>query len=141
MLTTPNYGVNNNNLLERVADFLLAMAKICIKDLEANTCALMRAARCLRPCTFLPVACWLVGLANLIASHCQFRILLQHQHLPDHGWSNLQIQSVLLLLATLDTNNKNNSTNSNVGADSSCNTFWVGVGECKGQCFSILVAN
>jgi O-phospho-L-seryl-tRNASec:L-selenocysteinyl-tRNA synthase len=77
-----------------------------------------------------------VGISNLIASNKQFKSLLIHKRLPDAGWSDIQIQNLLLLLATLDTNNKSLAT----GGDDSGDSRWCGVGEREGRVYSSLVA-
>jgi O-phospho-L-seryl-tRNASec:L-selenocysteinyl-tRNA synthase len=85
-----------------------------------------------------------VGLSNLVASQRQFRSLFLHRRLPDHGWSDVQIQSLLFLLSTLDTNNKTLATGGGgAGEDASerdNNTRWCGVGEREGRVFSSLVS-
>ena len=53
-----------------------------------------------------------VGLTNLIASTKQYKSLFIHRRLPDSGWSDVQIQSLLFLFLTLDTNNKTLPANS-----------------------------
>lgn len=70
-----------------------------------------------------------VGLSNLIASNKQFKSLFVNRRLPDDGWSDVQIQSVLYLLSTLDTNNKGGG-----------GQRWCGVGEREGRVYSSLVA-
>jgi O-phospho-L-seryl-tRNASec:L-selenocysteinyl-tRNA synthase len=77
-----------------------------------------------------------VGISNLIASNKQFRSLLINRRLPEAGWSDVQIQGLLFLLATLDTNNKSLAT----GGDSTEDSRWCGVGEREGRVFSSLVA-
>jgi O-phospho-L-seryl-tRNASec:L-selenocysteinyl-tRNA synthase len=74
-----------------------------------------------------------VGLANVWSTHRQFRSL--HKRLPDVGWSEFDVQLLLSLLATLDTNVKeavccmqNNTNNSKVR--------WCGVGEREGRVYS-----
>ena len=76
-----------------------------------------------------------VGFANLIASQKQFKTLFVNRRLPDFGWSDVQIQSFLYLLSTLDTNNKSSSSRSG-GSER-----WCGVGEREGRVYSSLVAN
>jgi O-phospho-L-seryl-tRNASec:L-selenocysteinyl-tRNA synthase len=77
-----------------------------------------------------------VGFSNLIASNKQFKSLFVNRRLPDEGWSDVQIQSFLFLLSTLDTNNK---LVVNDGETSS--TRWCGVGEREGRVYSSLVAH
>ena len=94
-----------------------------------------------------------VGLANWMASNKQIHSLLIHRRLPDYGWSDLDIQTFLLMLATLDTNtkqsfvvhNNNYSNNSNINSNSNksnnaTTTRWCGVGEREGRVYSALVA-
>jgi len=69
-----------------------------------------------------------VGIANLIASNNQYKTLFVNRRLPDQGWSDVQIQSFIFMLATLDTNNKG------------MNGRWCGVGEREGRVYSSLVA-
>lgn len=75
-----------------------------------------------------------VGVSNLLSHHKDVRSLLVNRRLPDVGWTDHQIQNLLYLLSTLDTNNK--STTSNINN----NTKWCGVGEREGRVFSSLVA-
>lgn len=78
-----------------------------------------------------------VGLSNLIAGNKQFRSLFVNRRLPDAGWSDVQIQTFLFLLSTLDTNNK-----SLVGSDgASDESRWCGVGEREGRVYSALVSH
>lgn len=79
-----------------------------------------------------------VGISNLIASNKQFKSLLIHKRLPDKGWSDIQIQSLLLLFATLDTNNKSLATGGD--DDDACDSRWCGVGEREGRVYSSLVS-
>ena len=85
-----------------------------------------------------------VGLSNLIASQKQYKSLFIHKRLPDHGWSDIQIQSLLFMLSTLDTNNKTLATGGSGGDASSSenanDTRWCGVGEREGRVFSSLVS-
>jgi len=71
-----------------------------------------------------------VGLSNLISSNKSYRSLFINRRLPDVGWSDVQIQSFLYLLSTLDTNNKGDE-----------GQRWCGVGEREGRVFSSLVSN
>ena len=85
-----------------------------------------------------------VGVSNLIASNKQYRSLFINRRLPDHGWSDIQIQNLLFLFSILDTNNKtlatggvdDNSSNNSEGVE----TRWCGVGEREGRVYSSLVA-
>jgi hypothetical protein len=78
-----------------------------------------------------------VGLTNLIASTKQYNSLFVHKRLPEYGWSDVQIQSLLFLFSTLDTNNKTLATCGNNEED---DTRWCGVGEREGRVFSSLVS-
>ena len=77
-----------------------------------------------------------VGASNLIASNKQIASLFANRRLPENGWSDVQIQQLLFLLSTLDTNNKNPTCSS---SDSS-EVRWTGVGEREGRVYSSLVA-
>jgi O-phospho-L-seryl-tRNASec:L-selenocysteinyl-tRNA synthase len=87
-----------------------------------------------------------VGLANLIASNKDYRTLFVNRRLPNHGWSDIQIQHLLYTLAQLDTNQKKTvqataaatSTSSSASVSSS---RWCGVGEREGRVYSNLVAS
>ena len=79
-----------------------------------------------------------VGLTNLIASTKQYKSLFIHRRLPDCAWSDVQIQSLLFLFSTLDTNNKILATGGTNGADK--DSRWCGVGEREGRVYSSLVA-
>jgi O-phospho-L-seryl-tRNASec:L-selenocysteinyl-tRNA synthase len=78
-----------------------------------------------------------VGISNLIASNKQVRSLFVNRRLPDTGWTDVQIQSLLFLLSTLDTNNKSLATHGDAEEESR----WCGVGEREGRVFSSLVAH
>eukprot|EP00537_Pseudo-nitzschia_pungens_P006000 CAMPEP_0172362874 /NCGR_PEP_ID=MMETSP1060-20121228/6383_1 /TAXON_ID=37318 /ORGANISM="Pseudo-nitzschia pungens, Strain cf. cingulata" /LENGTH=511 /DNA_ID=CAMNT_0013085481 /DNA_START=37 /DNA_END=1569 /DNA_ORIENTATION=- len=78
-----------------------------------------------------------VGLTNLIASTKHYKSLFIHRRLPDCGWSDVQIQSLLFLFSTLDTNNKTLATGSGSGEE---DVRWCGVGEREGRVYSSLVA-
>jgi O-phospho-L-seryl-tRNASec:L-selenocysteinyl-tRNA synthase len=75
-----------------------------------------------------------VGLSNLVSSHKSLRTLIVNRRLPDHGWSDPEIQWLLYTLSTLDTNNKRPII--------SCasTSRWCGVGEREGRVYSSLVA-
>ena len=77
-----------------------------------------------------------VGLSNLIAANKQYKSLFVNRRLPDRGWSDLQIQHLLLTLSTLDTNNNDHVSSS----DSDGSGRWCGVGEREGRVYSPLVA-
>lgn len=77
-----------------------------------------------------------VGLANLVACNNQYKSLFVNRRLPDHGWSDVQIQSFLFMLSTLDTNNKGSGNQGTAPPGR-----WCGVGEREGRVYSSLVAN
>ena len=79
-----------------------------------------------------------VGLSNLIASQKRYKSLFIHKRLPDHGWSDIQIQSLLFMLSTLDTNNKTLAKGGS--SESNDDTRWCGVGEREGRVYSSLVS-
>lgn len=90
-----------------------------------------------------------VGLSNLIASDKAMRSLFIHKRLPDYGWSDIQIQSLLFLFSTLDTNNKILATGGGGGGESNSDNDtcqyqepprWCGVGEREGRVYSGLVS-
>jgi O-phospho-L-seryl-tRNASec:L-selenocysteinyl-tRNA synthase len=67
-----------------------------------------------------------LGVAsNLAREDGEWRHLVLHRKLPQHGWTDLQIQRVLLALSSLDTSGKPRQ--------------WCGVGEREGRCYSSLV--
>jgi len=78
-----------------------------------------------------------VGISNVISSNKLYRTLLVNRRMPDHGWSDVQIQHFLFLLSVLDTNNKTLA----IGGDNEDeDSRWCGVGEREGRVFSSLVA-
>ena len=82
-----------------------------------------------------------VGWSNLVASQRHVRILLTQRRLPDQGWSDFEIQSLLLTLSTLDTNHKTptHSNSSHDPSSSAPTTRWCGVGEREGRVYSHMV--
>ncbi|KAL3823915.1 hypothetical protein ACHAXA_007886 [Cyclostephanos tholiformis] len=80
-----------------------------------------------------------VGLSNLLASNSQAKALFHHRRLPDSGWSDLQIQRLLLELSVLDTNcevaTKCQSSTSDIFSHR-----WTGAGEREGRIYSPLVS-
>jgi O-phospho-L-seryl-tRNASec:L-selenocysteinyl-tRNA synthase len=78
-----------------------------------------------------------VGISNLIATNKQYRSLFINRRLPEHGWSDVQIQNLLFLMAILDTNNKTLATG---GGGDEGETRWCGVGEREGRVYSSLVS-
>ncbi|CAB9514283.1 phosphoseryl-tRNA(Sec) selenium transferase [Seminavis robusta] len=77
-----------------------------------------------------------VGFSNMVVATKQYRSLFVNRRLGDAGWSDVQIQSFIFLLSTLDTNNK--ATTSGGG---SVESRWCGVGEREGRVYSSLVAH
>ena len=77
-----------------------------------------------------------VGVSNVIASNKQISSLFANRRLPENGWSDVQIQQLLFLLSTLDTNNKYPTCSSSDSSEGR----WTGVGEREGRVYSSLVA-
>lgn len=77
-----------------------------------------------------------VGFSNMVVATKQYRSLFVNRRLNDSGWADVQIQSLLFLLSTLDTNNK-----AIASGDSSVESRWCGVGEREGRVYSSLVAH
>lgn len=82
-----------------------------------------------------------VGLSNLVASNSAARALFHHKRLPDDGWTDIQIQRLLLELSTLDTNCEeavkcqlSSSTRDGFSGR------WTGAGEREGRIYSPLVS-
>lgn len=69
------------------------------------------------------------GLSNLLASSSQYRSLFVNRRLCDDGWSDVQIQTLLFTLSSLDTNNHHERFRR------------CGVGEREGRVYSPLVRN
>ncbi len=82
-----------------------------------------------------------LGLTNLIHSNKSLSSLLTHRRLPDHGWSDMQIQSLLYTLSTLDTNHESSLSTSTSTLTSKFHGRWVGVGEREGRVYSAIVMN
>ena len=97
-----------------------------------------------------------VGLSNLLSSNSQVKALFHHKRLPDVGWSDLQIQRLLLELSVLDTNCEESvkcqlQTSSSLSSylpesnndiSNNCGSFahrWTGAGEREGRVYSPLV--
>jgi len=81
-----------------------------------------------------------VGFSNLVVATKQYRSLFVNRRLGDSGWSDVQIQNLLFLLSTLDTNNKA-VTASSRGDTEMAESRWCGVGEREGRVYSSLVAH
>ncbi|KAL7474644.1 hypothetical protein ACHAW6_000610, partial [Cyclotella cf. meneghiniana] len=85
-----------------------------------------------------------VGLSNLLSSNSQIKSLFLHKRLPDAGWSDVQIQRLLLELSVLDTNCEETvqCQFSGVNATSSSGFVhrWTGAGEREGRIYSNLVS-
>jgi O-phospho-L-seryl-tRNASec:L-selenocysteinyl-tRNA synthase len=86
-----------------------------------------------------------LGLSNLIASNSQTKALFHHKRLPDHGWTDVQIQRLLLELSVLDTNceesvkcqlSQSSSSSSSLGYA----YRWTGAGEREGRIYAPLVS-
>jgi len=96
-----------------------------------------------------------VGLSNLLSSNSQVKALFHHKRLPDVGWSDLQIQRLLLELSVLDTNceesvkcqllassSSSSSPNNDNGVSHNSGSFahrWTGAGEREGRIYSPIV--
>jgi O-phospho-L-seryl-tRNASec:L-selenocysteinyl-tRNA synthase len=76
-----------------------------------------------------------VGLANVSYEEKEIRILLTHRRLPDHGWTDFQIEGLLHRLATLDTNRKGGI----IGTENDDDKRWCGVGEREGRVYNSMV--
>mmetsp|Transcript_5425 Transcript_5425/g.12345 ORF Transcript_5425/g.12345 Transcript_5425/m.12345 type:complete len:565 (+) Transcript_5425:109-1803(+) len=82
-----------------------------------------------------------VGLSNLIASNSQAKALFHHKRLPDHGWSDLQIQRLLLELSALDTNCEETvKCQLSAASIDGFSHRWAGAGEREGRVYSPLVS-
>jgi O-phospho-L-seryl-tRNASec:L-selenocysteinyl-tRNA synthase len=81
-----------------------------------------------------------VGLSNLLSSNSQIKTLFHHKRLPEAGWSDVQIQRLLLELSVLDTNCEETVKNQlNSKSKSFCHR-WTGAGEREGRIYSPLVS-
>ena len=81
-----------------------------------------------------------VGFSNMVVASKQYRSLFVNRRLGDAGWSDVQIQTFLFLLSTLDTNNKAVATCGDTNSDS-VESRWCGVGEREGRVYSSLVSH
>jgi len=79
-----------------------------------------------------------LGLTNLIHSNKSLLSLITHRRLPSMGWSDIQIQSLLFTLSTLDTNHE--SSLETLSNNEEFTGRWVGVGEREGRVYSNLVS-
>ena len=86
-----------------------------------------------------------VGLSNYIAYNKSAKSLFVHRRLPDEGWSDLEIQHLLLTLSGLDTNSGEPVSSKNIGVSPGCSESsgyagrWCGVGEREGRVYSSLL--
>lgn len=79
-----------------------------------------------------------LGITNLLHQSKVLSILIQHKKIPHEPLTDLQIQSILLTLSTLDTNREFTLNH----LHSASNTErWVGVGEREGRIYSSLVSS
>jgi O-phospho-L-seryl-tRNASec:L-selenocysteinyl-tRNA synthase len=86
----------------------------------------------------VPASHLAVGVAGRWAqSDKEWRVLVTHRQVPTHGWSDAQIQRVLLNLSCLDTSSERSSSSQSFNAKGA----WCGVGEREGRCYSSLVRN
>ncbi|KAL3775449.1 hypothetical protein HJC23_006535 [Cyclotella cryptica] len=85
-----------------------------------------------------------VGLSNLLSSNSQIKSLFLHKRLPDAGWSDVQIQRLLLELSVLDTNCEETVqcrfSGANTTSSSGFAHRWTGAGEREGRIYSNLVS-
>jgi len=82
-----------------------------------------------------------VGLSNLLASNSAAKALFHHKRLPDAGWTDVQIQRLLLELSILDTNCEETVKCQRGGqSGSSFPHRWTGAGEREGRIYSPLVS-
>jgi O-phospho-L-seryl-tRNASec:L-selenocysteinyl-tRNA synthase len=85
----------------------------------------------------IPASHLTVGCSNWIhVTQKEIRTLLIHKRLPDHSWSDHDIQYLLNTFATLDTNSKVPIQHQQSFA---AKPRWVGVGEREGRVYSSLV--
>jgi O-phospho-L-seryl-tRNASec:L-selenocysteinyl-tRNA synthase len=93
----------------------------------------------------IPINHTTVGLSNLVSSNSQIKSLFHHKRLPDNGWSDVQIQRLLLELSCLDTNCEESvQQSSSSSSGSSTNNYphrWTGAGEREGRIYSSLVSS
>ncbi|KAL7533818.1 hypothetical protein ACHAWF_004631 [Thalassiosira exigua] len=81
-----------------------------------------------------------VGLSNLVSSNAQARALFHHKRMPDRGWSDLQIQRLLLELSVLDTNCEETTKCQLSSGSNGFSHRWTGAGEREGRVYSTLVS-
>jgi len=88
-----------------------------------------------------------VGLSNLLSSNSQTKALFHHKRLPDHGWTDVQIQRLLFELSVLDTNCEEtvkyqlrSSSSASSGSNGGFPHRWTGAGEREGRIYSPLVS-
>ncbi|KAL3802735.1 hypothetical protein ACHAWO_010083 [Cyclotella atomus] len=81
-----------------------------------------------------------VGLSNLLSSNSQIKSLFIHKRLPDSGWSDLQIQRLLLELSCLDTNCEVCVKTQIAGCSTGFTHRWTGAGEREGRIYAPLVS-
>jgi O-phospho-L-seryl-tRNASec:L-selenocysteinyl-tRNA synthase len=98
--------------------------------------SLLDEAEWLKTCQALgiPATHQTVGLSNIIAAHKDYKSLLLQGRMPESGWSDFEIQGLLHLLSSLDTNHKRPLQNGDTQE-----VRWTGVGEREGRCYSNLV--
>ena len=79
-----------------------------------------------------------LGLTNLINQSKALATLIKHKKLPDIPFSDIQIQSILLTLSSLDTNREFTYQYNGQGG---ITERWIGVGEREGRIYSSLVSS
>ena len=83
-----------------------------------------------------------VGLSNLLSANSQIKSLFHHKRLPEVGWSDVQIQRLLLELSCLDTNCEESVKGQLANGNSSSYPHrWTGAGEREGRIYSPLVSS
>ena len=99
------------------------------------------------PTTQIPKNHLTIGYSNYVAQSKQTNELFRHKKLPTRGWSDVDIQTLLLMLANLDTNfgqplahtNNNNDDGAAAGGGGVAANRWVGCGEREGRVYANLV--
>lgn len=80
-----------------------------------------------------------VGLSNLLSSNSAIKSLFHHKRLPDIGWTDIQIQRLLLELSVLDTNCEETVKEQRSNGVKFTHR-WTGAGEREGRIYSPLVS-
>ena len=95
------------------------------------------------PTTQIPKNHLTIGYSNYVAQSKQTNELFRHKKLPTRGWSDVDIQTLLLMLANLDTNFgqplAHTTNNDDDGGSAVAANRWVGCGEREGRVYANLV--